>query len=88
RERGFVLHNPDGHWASSYAIDERLMLTTSRDILEAIAAGHGPQQMLIALGYAGWEPGQLERELRDNAWLTVAADNELLFEVPLEQRWI
>ncbi|MDE3141378.1 MAG: YqgE/AlgH family protein [Pseudomonadota bacterium] len=88
RERGFVLHNPDGHWALSYAIDERLMLTTSRDILEAIAAGHGPQQMLIALGYAGWEPGQLERELRDNAWLTVAADDELLFEVPLEQRWI
>ncbi|EQD60104.1 protein containing DUF179, partial [mine drainage metagenome] len=87
RERGFVLHNQDGRWTSSYAIDEQLMLTTSRDILEAIAAGRGPQQMLIALGYAGWEPGQLERELRDNAWLTVAADNELLFEVPLEQRW-
>lgn len=87
RERGFVLHPTGGHWASSYAIDGQLSLTSSRDILEAIAGGQGPARILIALGYAGWEPNQLERELRDNAWLTVNADHELLFEVPLEQRW-
>lgn len=87
RERGFVLHHPSGTWSSSYAIDDQLVLTTSRDILEAIAGGQGPLRTLIALGYAGWEAGQLERELRDNAWLTVAADDELLFDVPLEQRW-
>lgn len=88
RERGFVLHKATNTtWSSSYAIDDQLALTTSRDILEAIAGGHGPRRTLIALGYAGWESGQLERELRDNAWLTVAADDELLFDVPLEQRW-
>ncbi len=87
RERGFVLHAPDGRWAASHAIDAQLSLTTSRDILEALAAGHGPPQMLAALGYAGWEAGQLERELRENAWLTAAADHEILFDVPLEQRW-
>ncbi len=87
RERGFVLHPPDGHWASTHTIDAGLSLTTSRDILEALAAGRGPARALVALGYAGWEPGQLERELRDNAWLTVGADHELLFSVPLEQRW-
>ncbi len=87
RERGFVLHPSGGHWASSYSIDDQLSLTSSRDILEAIASGQGPTRMLIALGYAGWEQGQLERELRDNAWLTVEADHELLFDIPLEQRW-
>ena len=86
-ERGFVLHPAEGHWSSSYRINDRLALTTSRDILEAMAAGRGPRRALVALGYAGWEAGQLEQELRDNAWLTVEADEPLLFDTALGQRW-
>ncbi len=86
-ERGFVLHHGHTHWVSSHPVNDELVLTTSRDVLEAIAAGEGPDPMLVALGYAGWEPGQLERELRENAWLTIAASQSLLFETPLDQRW-
>ena len=62
-------------------------MTTSRDILVAMAAGHGPEHALVALGYSSWSPGQLERELRENAWLTAPSSESLLFEVPLESRW-
>ena len=86
-ERGFVLHHGHTRWVSSHPVNDELVLTTSRDVLEAIAAGEGPDPMLVALGYAGWEPGQLERELRENAWLTIAANSSLLFETPLDQRW-
>ncbi len=86
-ERGFVLHHGHTRWVSSHPVNDEWVLTTSRDVLEAIAAGEGPDPMLVALGYAGWEPGQLERELRENAWLTMAAKQSLLFETPLDQRW-
>jgi putative transcriptional regulator len=85
-DRGFVLHQPVGAWASTLAVNDSVGLTTSRDILEAVARGEGPRQMLVTLGYAGWEPGQLEHELAQNAWLTVAASPEVMFELPAEER--
>jgi len=85
-DRGFVLHQPVGGWASTLAVNDHLGLTTSRDILEAVARGEGPRQILVTLGYAGWEPGQLEHELAQNAWLTVAASPEVMFELPAEER--
>ena len=86
-ERGFVLHSPEVEWESSFRISDHVSVTTSRDILVAMAAGHGPEHALVALGYSSWSPGQLERELRENAWLTAPSSESLLFEVPLESRW-
>jgi putative transcriptional regulator len=86
-DRGFVLHTPQGHWESSLPFSERLHLTTSRDILDALARGAGPEHAVIALGYAGWGAGQLEDEMAQNAWLTVPADARLLFDTPLDERW-
>ena len=86
-ERGFVLHAPHGEWESSFRISERICVTTSRDVLVAIAEGQGPHDVLIALGYSGWSQGQIDIELKENAWLTVAADESILFRTPLEQRW-
>lgn len=85
-DRGFVLHQPVGEWSSTLAVNEHIGLTTSKDILEAVARGEGPRQILVTLGYAGWEPGQLEHELAQNAWLTVAASPQVIFELPAEQR--
>ncbi len=87
RERGFVLHGPDRRYDSSVPVGPDILITTSRDILEDIAAGRGPERFLVALGYAGWSAGQLEEEIRENAWLNVMADAELLFDLPVEQRW-
>lgn len=86
-ERGFVLHDGGMHWDSSLAITETLFLTTSRDILEAMARGEGPEHVVVALGCAGWGTGQLEHELIENSWLTAPADAELLFTLPLDSRW-
>lgn len=86
-ERGFVLHCPVGNWQGTLAISDAIGLTTSRDILEAVASGSGPEKCLIALGYAGWGEGQLEREILENAWLNVPADPEILFDLPPTQRW-
>ena len=86
-ERGFVLHDTGGKWDSSFEISEVLAVTTSRDILAAMAEGKGPRRAIVALGYAGWSEGQLEQEMRDNAWLTANATPGLIFETPLEQRW-
>ena len=86
-ERGFVLHTPHGEWESSFKISEQVCVTTSRDVLAAIAAGEGPHDALIALGYSGWSPGQIDAELRENAWLTTTADEQIMFHTPLEQRW-
>ncbi|MCE3284082.1 MAG: hypothetical protein K0R70_338 [Steroidobacteraceae bacterium] len=87
-ERGFVLHSPAaGTWESSLPFSDRMHLTTSRDILDALAAGEGPESAVIALGYAGWDAGQLEDEMARNAWLTVDADERVLFSTPVEQRW-
>jgi len=85
-DRGFVLHEPVGQWQSTLAVSSEIGLTTSKDILQAVARGEGPQQILITLGYAGWAPGQLEHELAQNAWLTVAARPDVMFELPAEQR--
>ena len=87
-DRGFVLHRRGSsqRWQSTLELTEDISLTTSRDILDAIAHDDGPQDALVALGYAGWGPGQLEREIGENAWLTLPADPEILFEVPLERR--
>lgn len=86
-ERGFVLHDSARVWESTLEVADGLFLTTSRDILEAMAAGDGPAHAVVALGCAGWGAGQLEYELGENSWLTAPADTELLFAVPLEQRW-
>lgn len=87
-ERGFVLHDPAGaRWDSTFEVSPRLHLTTSRDILVAMARGEGPKRALVALGYAGWSAGQLEGELQEDAWLTVPADPVILFETPIEARW-
>ena len=85
-DHGFVLHRPVGAWKSTLAVGE-IGLTTSRDILEAMASGAGPQQQLVALGYAGWAPGQLEDEISRNGWLTVPADLGLIFDVAPEERY-
>ena len=86
-DRGFVLHRPGGDWDSTHKISDSVQVTTSRDVLAAIARGEGPRDAFIALGYAGWEPGQLEREILDNAWLSVPMNEQLVYEVPFEQRW-
>ena len=85
-DRGFVLHRPAGEWQSTLSIKQQVGLTTSRDILQAVADGSGPEQILVSLGYAGWAPGQLEQELSQNAWLTVPADLDVIFNLPPEQR--
>lgn len=87
RERGFVIHAPLGKWDSMLRISDIVGITTSRDILVAMARGEGPRKSLVALGYAGWGPGQLEREIADNAWLNGPADAHILFDVPSDQRW-
>ncbi|MGY0799201.1 YqgE/AlgH family protein [Lysobacter sp. A286] len=86
-ERGFVLHDGGGQWDSTLSISPSLFLSTSRDILEAMARGEGPANALVALGCAGWGSGQLEQELAENDWLTAPADTELLFSLPLDVRW-
>ena len=86
-ERGFVRHSRGGDWDSSFDISDQLSVTTSRDILAAIAEGQGPANALVALGYAGWTAGQLDQEILDNAWLTAKADPALIFGTPCEQRW-
>jgi putative transcriptional regulator len=85
-DRGFVLHAPAGEYNSSIKLGE-LTLTTSRDVLQAVAEGDGPQRMLVALGYAGWGAGQLEYEISQNAWLSVGADSRIIFDVPPEERY-
>lgn len=86
-ERGFILHRPEGNWESSLEVTPNVALTTSRDVLNAIAHGYGPRDAILALGYAGWGAGQLEIEMTDNAWLSVPAEEHVLFELPPEARW-
>ncbi len=85
-DRGFVLHMPPGDYNSSIKLGG-LALTTSRDVLQAVAEGNGPEQMLVTLGYAGWGAGQLESEMARNAWLSVSADPHIIFDVPPEERY-
>lgn len=86
-ERGFILHSPEKSWSSSLAVSSDIMLTASRDIIEAIASKEGPAKSLVALGYAGWSAGQLEDEISANSWLTLPADCNIVFDTPIEQRW-
>jgi putative transcriptional regulator len=85
--RGFVLHTTDWTSESSLKVDGRLALTASLDVLKAIAGGGGPRDGLLALGYAGWGPGQLDRELQANSWLTAPADLSILFDGEHETKW-
>ncbi|HPF72644.1 MAG: YqgE/AlgH family protein [Rhodanobacteraceae bacterium] len=87
-ERGFVLHSPERDWESSLRVSDQLMVTTSRDILDAMANGEGPKHAMVMLGYSGWTAGQLEDELIENAWLTCQSSTQILFETPAEQRWL
>lgn len=87
RERGFVLHDEPGQWESTLRVSDKVGVSTSRDILAAMADGSGPGRALVALGYAGWGAGQLERELKENAWLSVSAADDVLFDTPFEHRW-
>lgn len=86
-DRGFVLHTPMEGFESSLAVNQDIMVTTSRDVLAAIAAGRGPDRFLVALGYAGWGDGQLESEMRENAWLSVPVDSAIVFDLPVKDRW-
>lgn len=85
-DRGFVLHAPVGGYSSSIQLGE-VALTTSRDVLQDVAQGKGPSQLLVTLGYAGWGAGQLESEMSQNAWLNVAVSKDILFETPFEDRY-
>lgn len=85
-DRGFVLHAPVGDYSSTIRMGE-LALTTSRDVLQAVAEGTGPSRLLVTLGYAGWGAGQLESEMAQNAWLNVGADINVIFDVPPEDRY-
>ena len=86
-DRGFVLHSPLPGYESSLAVADDIMVTTSRDVLAEIATGKGPDKYLVALGYAGWGGGQLEGEMLANAWLSVAADSSIVFDLPLPSRF-
>nr|WP_257215215.1 YqgE/AlgH family protein [Pollutimonas harenae] len=85
-DRGFVLHAPVGGYSSSIQLGD-VALTTSRDVLQDVAQGKGPEQLLITLGYAGWGAGQLESEMSQNAWLNVGATNDILFKTPSENMY-
>lgn len=86
-DRGFVLHSPKQGYSASQQLSQSVMITTSKDVLNSLATADAPDEFMIALGYAGWEQGQLEQELLDNAWLTIEADPEIIFNTPVEQRW-
>ena len=85
-DSGFVLHEPVGSWKFTLSSNESIGLTSSADILQAVADCEGPERILIALGYSGWAAGQLEQELAQNAWLTVPAESQILFELSSEER--
>ncbi len=86
-DRGFVLHDDPRDFGSTLRFGKGLAVSTSRDILEAMASGGGPANTLVTLGYAGWTAGQLEHELIQNSWLTVPADKAICFDTPLAERW-
>lgn len=87
-DRGFVLHAPSGKFSSTLKVTDDIAFTTSRDILEALAAGDAPERLMVSIGYSGWSAGQLEQEILANGWLTVAADKHILFDLPLEERFV
>lgn len=86
-DRGFVLHQTESKWNSSIHVSDEIEVTTSRDILQSIANGEGPDESLVALGYAGWGAGQLEQEMIDNAWLSSPVNTDIIFKMPSDKRW-
>jgi putative transcriptional regulator len=86
-DRGFVLHSPLEGYESSMDVGQEIMVTTSRDVLADIASGSGPDKYVVALGYAGWGGGQLEGEMLANAWLSVSADTDIVFDLPVPSRF-
>ena len=86
-ERGFVLHRSEKPFETTLSVGGDIKLTSSPDVLAALGRGTGPEPVLVALGYAGWGRGQLEAEINSNTWLTVPADQSIIFETPFEQRW-
>lgn len=87
QERGFVLHPPFGEWNSTLETGKDITVTSSSDIIEALARGEGPEQVAFAVGYAGWEAGQLEKEIVENSWLVTPAAPEIIFTTPHNKRW-
>jgi putative transcriptional regulator len=91
QERGFVLHEPpeatEREFDATLAVTDAIRVTTSQDILSAMARGQGPRRAVVALGYAGWGAGQLENEIAQNAWLSVPATPKIIFDTPFELRW-
>jgi putative transcriptional regulator len=87
KQRGFVLHSTQDGWSSSLSLSDDIMITTSKDILLALGTDKAPDKFMVTLGYAGWGPGQLEQELKENSWLTTPANTEIIFDTPVEQRW-
>ncbi len=85
--RGFVLHTSDYRQDATLEVDEGVALTATVDILRAMARGYGPRRSILALGYAGWGPGQLDDEIRANGWLQAPADSEIIFDTDLETKW-
>ncbi len=86
-EHGFVLHQPAGSWRSSMLMPDDVAMTASLDLLEAMGRGQFPERMIMTLGYAGWEPDQLQQELAENSWLTVPYSRTILFDLPDEDKW-
>jgi putative transcriptional regulator len=86
-ERGFVLHGSGRSYENTLPVSGDINLTLSRDVIDALARGDGPEKSLVALGYAGWQAGQLEQEMLANSWLNVPATPELVFDTPVAERW-
>ena len=85
-DRGFVLHRPVGQWQSTLTVNDEVGLTSSRDVLTSVGSAGFPSEIIVTLGYSGWDAGQLEAELAQNSWLTVPAKNSILFDLPPEER--
>jgi len=85
--RGFILHRPTGNWQSTLKVNDQIALTTSKDILHAIATNKGPKNSIVALGYAGWTSGQLDDEIANNTWLSCPAEEQIIFDIPPQERW-
>ncbi|WP_087023895.1 YqgE/AlgH family protein [Thaumasiovibrio subtropicus] len=86
-DRGFVLHDPSIRFSSSEKVSEAITVTTSKDVLATLGTKLAPNKFMVALGYAGWDAGQLEKELVENSWLTVEADPGIIFSTPINERW-
>ncbi|UJF19062.1 YqgE/AlgH family protein [Vibrio sp. SS-MA-C1-2] len=86
-DRGFIIHNAVDRFDSTMKVTSSISVTTSKDILETLTTNDQPTQFIVALGYSGWDAGQLEQELATNSWLTISADPDILFSTPIEEKW-